>query len=362
MGGNIKFVTPTKRYSVEEYNKASSEVIEKLSQTIFTVNCADKNIQIVKSYKTKESFGDCDIVVNSEYLKSNYIESIVSSFKLKVGDWSKNGNVFSFVYEKMQVDLIITPSDEFQTSLDYFAWNDLGNLIGRQSKRIGIKFGHDGSYIIVKDKDQVLGKILLTKNISKLFDVLGLDYTVWKNGFDTLEDIFKFVASGKYFNPDIYLFENRNAISRERDRKRATYNSFLKWCETYTGSVYNHKEKSERTGYNIVQPYFDRDIIPNFPQTLELYNSLVATHKLNILYKEKFNGVIINKLTGLEGKELGAFMSWVKTKKIPFIKYKEKTCNLIIKRLHYYYINDIMWTGIPLKLVYDISKNEGMIK
>lgn len=370
MGGNIKFLTPTRRYSKEEYISALNDIVHGLTDEIFTYHDlpVQQNIQVIKSYHNKESFGDMDIVVNSKYLEPNWIDRIVSYFSLKVGDWSKNGNVFSFVYEQLQVDLIITKDENFQTSLDYYGFNDLGNLLGRQSKRIGIKFGHEGSYIIVKDNDYVLGEILVTKETSEIFDILGLDYSTWLEGFDTLEDIFKFVASGKYFNPDIYLLENRNATSRERDRKRKTYNEFLKWCETYDGTRFQHTEKSERNGYNIVQPYFEEVIVPRFPHVLEEYNNIMKRYEETKALKEKFNGKIIHELLGIEGKDIGMFMAWARevidrtALKDMFINYTQHTCNQMIKSLYFHYINGIEFGKIPWELAIRIARNEGMVK
>lgn len=370
MGGNIKFLTPTRRYSKEEYFNALGEVIDRLSKEIFVEHNQSINsvIRQIKAYNKKESFGDMDVLVNSNYLESDWIERIVALFALKVGDWSKNGNVFSFVYEKIQVDLIVTPEENFETSYDYFSWNDLGNLIGRQSKRIGVKFGHSGSHIIVKDNDYVLGEILVTRDTSEMFDILGLNYSTWLEGFDTLEDIFKFVASGKYFNPDIYLLENRNATSRERDRKRKTYNEFLKWCETYDGVRFQHTEKSERNGYNIVQPYFEEVIVPKFPQVLEEYNNIMERYEGTKALKKKFNGKIIHELVGIEGKDIGMFMAWAREVmdngplRGMFINYSQHTCNQMIKSLYFHYENGFEWGKIPWELAIKIARNEGMVK
>lgn len=370
MGGNIKFLTPTRRYNKPEYEIAIEDILNVLSLDIF-VNTdlqQDNLIQVIKSYHKKETFGDMDIVINSDYLEPDYIDRIVKLFGLRVGDWSKNGNVFSFVYEQLQVDLIITKDENFQTSLDYYGFNDLGNLLGRQSKRIGIKFGHEGSYIIVKDNDYVLGEILVTKETSEIFDILGLDYSTWLEGFDALEDIFKFVASGKYFNPDIYLLENRNATSRERDRKRKTYNEFLKWCEAYDGARFQHTEKSERNGYNIVHPYFEEVIVPRFPHVLEEYNNIMKRYEETKALKEKFNGKIIHELVGIEGKDIGMFMAWARevidrtALKDMFINYTQHTCNLMIKSLYFHYENEFEWGKIPWDLAIKIARNEGMVK
>lgn len=316
MGGNV-FKEKTRRYNRDEYLTLELEVMGILSESIFTnyVNSINllSHLRPIMAYATKPSFGDMDILVNSEYLLPNYIDIIVDAFKLDETEYHKNGNVLSIVYKQFQIDLIVTARRYFESSAEYFAFNDLGNLVGRLSKRIGIKYGHEGSIIVVKDGDHVLGEIFLTPKTSDLYKLLGLDFSVYQNGFDTLEDIFKFVSSSPYFNPDIYLLENRNSVSRVRDQKRKTYREFLEYCKnTPFDTVYNYADKSERGGYGIREPFFTKLIIPEFPHVLEKYNDIVKQHQRTSLFKEKFNGTVVGDLTGLQAVDLGNFMKYAK--------------------------------------------------
>ena len=95
MGGNIKFFSKTRRYDRQEYLELEAEVIKTLWENIFAfdyfVHRVKDNIQALRAYDSKESFGDCDIIVNSRLLKPNYIDYVVIAFRLRVGDWSKMG-------------------------------------------------------------------------------------------------------------------------------------------------------------------------------------------------------------------------------------------------------------------------------
>lgn len=319
MGGNIKFTCETRRYDKEDYNTLEHEVINMLYASVFDEegfggfrkNC----VQAIKAYRTKDSFGDMDLVLNSKYLEPNWTECAIEAFKLSAGDCSKNGNVFSIAYKNFQIDLIVMSDENFKSALEYYAYNDLGNLVGRLAKRIGVKYGHEGSVIVVKDNDQVLGEIKLSSNTADIYALLGLDYSTYQNGFETIEDIFKFVTTSKYFHPDIYLLENRNAISRERDRKRKTYREFLEYCEKQTfEDTYDYAEKSERGGYGVRQPFFTNLIVPAYPHVLEEYNTIIARHTKLKLFKEKFNGGIVSTVTGLQSVELGNFMKYAKSR------------------------------------------------
>lgn len=367
MGGNI-FKGKSRRYVSGEYKVLEQEVILLLNNNCFTLNSND-NVNIIPTWKLKPSFGDCDLVVNSKYLKNNYIELIVKHFNLAVGEWSKNGNVFSFLYKEFQIDLIITNENILKCSIDYFKFSDLQNLSGRIFHKLGIKLGHDGSYIIVKENDNVLGDILLSKNISDVHKLIGLDHDEWLDGFDTMEDAYKWLVKTPYFNKEIYSLDNRNAAARIRDKKRENYRNFLVWVETQEGlPEFPYSEMTSRTGYNIREPYWSDLIVPAFPHVLEEYNAIINKHHEHKLFKDKFNGDIVHKITELKEKELGMFMSWCRkviekhdlTKL--FIKHGEHTNSIMIRSMKFHYENNLEWLKIPIDLAISIARNEGLVR
>lgn len=340
MGGNIKFMSETKRYDKEDYHTLEHEVINMLYASVFNEDgfsgFRKSCVQAIKAYRTKDSFGDMDVVINSKYLEPNWTDCAIKAFKLQTGDYGKNGNVFSFAYQNFQIDLIVMSDENFESALEYYAYNDLGNLVGRLAKRIGVKYGHEGSVIVVKDNDQVIGEIKLSAKTADIYALLGLDYDTYQNGFETIEDIFKFVTTSEYFHPDIYLLENRNASSRERDRKRKTYREFLEYCEAQTFDyVYDYAEKSERGGYGVREPFFSNLIVPAYPHVLEEYHTIIARHTKLKLFKEKFNGAICSELTGLQSIELGNFTKYAKSRidEDVVINSSEEEVNALINQL-----------------------------
>lgn len=219
----------------------------------------------------------------------------------------KNGNVISFEFSKHQIDLILTPEKYYQSSLNYFAYNDLGNLVGRIAHKLGFKYGHKGLVYVLREGDKVIGEIEVTQDQNEIMKFLGFDSV--KTEFETLEEIFEYVSSSKYFDPDIYLLHNRNHVSRVRDAKRETYNKFLKWCE-------EHPEKKKYTFDEAVKEYFKmvrlEEAFYLFVGFGKTYDILIKENEYNKKVKALFNGEIVSKLTGLSGKELGAFMKYVK--------------------------------------------------
>ena len=372
MGGNIKFFSETRRYDRKEYFKLEIEVVSKLAGNIFTQFLDYNNpmrkeiLEPIEAYHSKDTFGDMDIILRSNWLKTDWIPKIVEVFELAHGDWSKNGNVFSFAYNNFQIDLIVTPSEHFQTSLDYFKWNDAGNLQGRIAHKLGTKYGHRGLELIIKNNDQVLGEILLTTDTQKIHELLDLDHNVWKMGFYTLKDMYNWISCSKYFNKDIYLLDNRNHYSRTRDIKRKTYSDFLLWCQDREfENNYPHADITEKAGYNIREPFYSELIVPMFPHVVEEYDAIMDKFESNNLFRGKFNGKIVNEVTGLSGKELGHFMSYAKEQieltntKDMFINSITYVCIRMIESLYTHYTNGWeSWLSVPEEVATNFVRGE----
>lgn len=362
MGGNISFFTKTRRYDRDEYFELEQEVVSKLAGNIFTQFLDYDNpirkelIQPIKAYHTKDSFGDMDLILRSNWLKFDWIPKIVEVFKLAHGDWSKNGNVFSFAYKNFQIDLIITPSEHFQSSLNYFAFNDCSMIISKMMRAYyGIRFGHRGLDLVIQDEFNKLGEIFLTKDIKIIHELLGLNHSKWLDGFNTLDDMFDWVSSSPYFNKEVFSYENMNSTDRIRERKRTTYEKFLEYIESRSDlPSYNYDNVSLKYGYSIKQPQFDDIIVPMFPHVVEEYDAIMDKFHSNNLFKQKFNGKIINELTGLSNKELGHFISYSKEQieltdmRTMFIKSNQHTCNQMILSLYTHYKNGWdTWLSVP---------------
>jgi hypothetical protein len=309
MGGNALKNCKTRRYNAAEYYQLRDAVLCDLDAIFLDSMCDD-----IPAYRSKESFGDMDILLESDTLPHNWQERVICCFQPK--EYVKNGNCFSFEYEEFQIDLIVTPSGEYETSYNYFAWNDLGNLLGRIAHKMGLKLGHDGlAYNWRIDETQHFRTVVIEKDWCKILPVLGYDYERYKQGFDTLEDIFKFVVSSEFFHKDIYLLHNRNHAARIRDRKRKTYTEFLKWIEGYEETLEQqfhatwakyHREESGNKKFWL--PYLFKQI-PHFES---IYNEVQKEWDEAVEFKRRFNGDLVKEWLGLEGKELGNFMRYMR--------------------------------------------------
>ena len=287
MGGNA-FPGKTRRYSATEYFTLVSEVLDIIKPHVD--HAAD-----IPAYRSKESFGDLDLLVIP---KPNFNPKSIFNTDLAIS----NGGVHSVVYKEFQIDLIVTNREEFDYSLRYFSFNDRGNLIGKIAHKFGLKHGHRGLTMPIRDGDYLLGEVIVTHDPQVAEEFLGIEYLT---EFNTLEEIFENVIKSRYFSKEIYAFENMNHIARIRDRKRSTYNAFLKYIEERDDlPVYEFKK---------VKNEYHHMIFEQYPHARAEYEALVAARDLRVRVREKFNGERVTMLTGLRDKELGALMRQLKS-------------------------------------------------
>ncbi len=252
MGGNALATVgvQSKRLNKSDFNNLTKKVVKVLDIAINKANKMGASIvskpHEVKAYKQKETFGDLDLLVDKELFKYISYEDIMEMLKLEFNyeanlpfkEKDEKDMVFSLGLPSdedgvfFQLDLIASDKEFYDFHSSYLNWNDLGNLVGVVASSNGfLKYGHDGLVYQFRDGDNLFKKVVLTTNWNTALDFFGYSKERYHEGFDTLEEIYEYAASSKFFTPDLYEFENRNHTQRTRDRKRPTYNGFLKWIE-----------------------------------------------------------------------------------------------------------------------------------
>lgn len=270
-----------------------------------------QELQVIPAYFDKPDFGDCDALVVSSQLPEDWRTQLSSHFNSP--GMSKNGDVTSMAIENVQFDFISVPANRVSQAYTYFAYNDLGNLMGRVAHKMGFKYGHVGFQLVVRNDHHVLASLDPEAQLSDVFDFLGYDYSRWLIGFKKLSDVFEFAASSQYFSPEIYLLHNRNAVSRVRDAKRRTYTEFLKWCEDQSGRAAWPWAAPDDTAQKLKEKEFHKQrAFERWPQLRIQFDAVQAAEAERLVFTEKFNGDLINDWTKLEGQALGQYIAWIK--------------------------------------------------
>lgn len=347
MGGALlkKWNLPEKRILNSEYDNLKSKLIVKLSMDThnyypsgpYDSNVGHDKFGTAPCLRNKESHGDLDIMVGIDHMDSGrsykdriwrnkernlvhiqeYLEELCG-YKPHV-----NSNVISFPYEGFQVDITFVDHEDYQSSVNYNSWGDTSNIMGRVFHKMGLHYGHTGLSFWIRqgmyggdvswsDNDHIYEKVVLTKSMKQICEVGGFDYDVWKKGFDTQEEAYQFIAKSKYFNKEIFAFENLNNINRVRNKKRPMYAGFVEWLETASPPDSADSEFLSKTAYSLI-------FQEKFPILKEKVAKYYFEYKMTKEVKAKINGkIIVEKYGVTDGPTVGKIMSYLKTKYKPF--------------------------------------------
>ncbi len=314
MGGNALKNCITHRLSANDFFAIQSEVLDILRANF------DNQFENIPAYRSKPDYGDLDIIyATSTPLKEDDIRQVFRNTKQVV----VNTNVLSFEHRQFQIDLIGVPHDSFHYARNYFSWNDCGNLVGRISKRLSIKHGHDGLFLQIDENKERVGSILLTRNYPDALNFLDLNYEQYLGGFDTLEQIFVWVYNSKWFDPSRYWIENLSHSQRVRDIKRPTYQAFLKWVSEQPA-----KEviSIDTTNYQHLSIVFE-----HFPHARCEYERLIGDYACKLISRQKFNGDIVSEITALQHKQLGDLMAHLRNNTI--LGHRYTVCHMTKKEI-----------------------------
>lgn len=234
----------------------------------------------------KESYGDIDILYLSDVNNSLYNLLTINKICGDLKEIVNNGDVISIPFELnniyYQVDFIKCNYNNFYSSKFYYSYGDLGNIIGRITSTFGLKFGHNGLWLNYSLHGKENITIHLTYDPKEICDFLGLDYIIYQNGFNNVDDIIDWIVKCRYFDKKVFLFENLNYEHRKKSTNRPMYIKFLEYI-----SRLNIDDNELKNELSIIE--LQKQCIEYFNKTEELENKLNELKKRKEL-KDKFNG------------------------------------------------------------------------
>lgn len=345
MGGNALKGNFTRRYTDGELQKRTPILLDKIAN-VFNTKTAT-----FPSYSTKETHGDLDVLVYNDGTLPQNISQLVLDYLVELpsglsetelleikNDNSyllyKNDNIYSYLADDLQVDLIFTPTHNWNTSNVFFAYNDLGNLMGKIAYKLGLSYGFEGlkykSYS--EGKKKLYGQIPISKDMPKIFEFLGFSYERWEQGFKTLDDIFVYVIESKYFHPDIFLLkEEMTYKNRKRNRKRKVFQEFI----TLIADMQNNGDFDKRNFYKFAE-HKDEYLpsINNIFPSAEIFNKIQLFKDVEakqLVVKSKFNGGLLNtKFNVPLDKNMGKVIQMLKSSKTDWSEWVYNTDQNVI--------------------------------
>jgi len=330
------------KYGIETIRLPQSEYLILESEVIKRIESAGLKIFKLPFYRNKPDFGDLDAVV--EYNQKIDLKKVIET-QFNPRAIHTNDGVYSFDFQNFQCDLICRQPADIECVVNYLSYNDCNNLIGRTAHHMGLNHGWQGLRFPIRQKlfdestenssDHIIDTLTLSKNPREIMEFLGYDCDVYSRGFDTLEEMFIYITSTRYFCGKNFKLENLNHQNRTRNRKRTVFMQFLKWLEAHPQYDKNYEFGRKRDWINIIDQKWP------IKQRIEEERQKFLKIREN---SKKFNGNIAREISGLEGKDLGAalngFKRFIETgdPQESYISYLEKESSETIKKDFVYFL------------------------
>lgn len=326
MGGSALSVS-TRRLVSQDFHILASRLSRSLSETL-----AGARVMPIPAYHAKADFGDLDLIVEwaaprlpndpvpESLLRWSKVgrarEQVVSGHVISL-DWRTEEQEESVAF---QVDLILTAPEHVDTSLAYFSYNDMSNFIGRVAHRMGFIYGHKGLLLPLTDGPEKFAQIEVSRDPPKILKFLGYDPDRFAQGFETLPDIFAYVASGAYFDPNLFGKEQNNAARRQAI-KRPTHRLFHEWLQmTQPPARHAWAKITDGDGRLREQKHFLKMAQTRFPHVLDRVDAAwkhralaQAQSQADAQTLARLNGHRVGEWTGLKGSDLGRLITQLRT-------------------------------------------------
>ena len=324
MGG--KLIPSSTRMPKALHDALRAKVQEDLQQALPHIKTG-----ITEALRSKADFGDIDIIVDKDSLGPWPVEELRAALKAvwNVDDstlnaqvayenndpqngrtlLTQNRGVLSFGLPANgvvhQVDLIVVPNLYFDITRQYFDWGGIGNLIGRAASKMGFALGIEGlQYREVLEDLNRRDSVFVSADYNDILTFLGLDPNRFARGFDTMTDVFDYVVTSPFFDPQLFLPQNRNHDKRVRDERHPLHVAFLEWLDK-TGKV--HQPSPQWTEDKRVHAERARIHFPEFDTRMKERDEALAAERF--ARHTPFGGDEVQKILGLPpGPEVGAVL------------------------------------------------------
>lgn len=240
MGGNAfsqgDDALSTPRMPPELYFKLKREYQETLQQFYNEVRCPQE-------VPDKPDHGDIDFLVAG--LKPGCLREDVA-VGLRAERWTKTHPAVSYAVplagtddQYVQIDVLECPPDMLDWDVFMKSYSDLWQIFGHTLRSLGFTANDKGFHLRIPDieaRNQKESMLLLTKDPDAVMAFLGLDANKWYGrstsgqgpaGFTSVEDIFEWCTSGRFFSLEFLNDKREKSNDRRRLKQRSMFASFL---------------------------------------------------------------------------------------------------------------------------------------
>ncbi len=212
----------------------------------------------------------------------------------------------------IQLDLHICTSASFTWEVFHQTHGDFWNIIGSTIRRLGLTPSNSGFYVRIEEieaRNKNAARILLTTSPSETLTFLGLDETRYWQKFETVDELFAYAATCRFFDPRKYDPARTKGDLKANDRARAKKRAvFRKWVEEYLPAQFDDAP-ADAAAVTMSKEEVVEEAKRWFGVTKKFEERRIEG--LKGLKREKM-WTQVRKELGIEGERVGAVMRGVK--------------------------------------------------
>ncbi|KAK4696111.1 hypothetical protein P7C71_g1746, partial [Lecanoromycetidae sp. Uapishka_2] len=188
---------------------------------------------------SKASYGDIDILVSrpKDLSSPPSTESLAKVLQAARTFTVAKSATSSFavpypdrVGEYVQVDVHLCPEGSFDWQVFHQSHGDLWNLLGTTIRPFGLTANDAGLNIRIPEiekLDRRKGLLLLTSEPDEVLDFLGMDVEEYQRPFGSVEAMYQYAVSCRFFRAETYVRGDLKANDRKRMAQRELYRQFV---------------------------------------------------------------------------------------------------------------------------------------
>ena len=339
MGGKAlnRFGVFTDRKNTEEFLRIGEEIQESLYVYLSKQYGVHIETHVVTCYRNKADHGDLDLLIKTTPdMNIDFRKEIELFFLPKA--INSNGGVHSFDFQGFQIDFIPVPESKWETAKTYYGFDPVGNICGKTFHKFDLSYGWEGLFYKFRNfRGNIAKEVLISTDVRKIFEFGGYDYDKYLKGFDTLEEIFKFCIDGKYFDAEMFKFENLKSIDKKRNRKRDSYHLFLQYIEDHNINTKHEFQKDKNFYVPLINEFFPE------AKLLEKIDEFQRIDDENKIISQKFSGHhIMLWLPDIKGKEMSVVIDKFKNSfGENIVDYREFLLNASDEEIYKRFMNSI---------------------
>ncbi|KAL8943704.1 MAG: hypothetical protein Q9216_000903 [Gyalolechia sp. 2 TL-2023] len=183
----------------------------------------------------KTSFGDIDIIVSEPKILPFHSEQIATVLNAERSISLKPIYSFAVPYPDLegcfvQLDIQLCKAKDFEWEVFHKSHGDLWNLLGSSIRPFGLTANDTGLHLRVSEieaSDRKKALIFLTADPDAVLDFLHLDRKWYWRTFGTVDDMFVYACSTRFFRAAAYAKDGLKANDRKRMTQRDLYRRFV---------------------------------------------------------------------------------------------------------------------------------------